>query len=600
VKRGVSVHYQSLAGMTRKRAREDRDPSLGSSSTTPRHSHVRLRQRSPPSAIESCDTPDDEPTSLMTPCDLTLDQKIGSCRKLLELREHQQGLLLSRRLSLCGKPQRARACAPNEAEDYSLSVSQRWRLYISTLSPHFFHESTLSSNESPPSDVAVRTAYEGLRLNEDNNEDVAEIFKKKWKAKAIRGQSILSYTQFRSCAGQFARFCVTLGIVEAHKICERGMLLRLVCESSVVEGFVGFFQTRAMSSTICSKATILTILSREAWGFFASASDEVTKNKARDVNDYLKSVSSAEKTETRREARGRRHVSVRAQEGRLFLPFDFERCIRSSSLKLKGIMESATCNSRSWSSVSVYREFRKRPGIVQKWNINFIALLMLTAGGQRPQVFGQLRCPDGLELEEARRALSGPIITSSDAQAVPEQYFELGTVLEKRSRTSQLPNVIFPAMTFPFVEFHCTHIRPFIVGECERKSIDPASAELEFSDEPTILIHTKTGSPLYVEQVRRTWKSFLQTIDPELSKVTPMVLRSSFATYAIQRYRNGEMFSNLSEELFFDRLGAMMNTSSQMLRDVYGGCDPDDYRATAIEMMKIYGRDLDDDIARKE
>jgi hypothetical protein len=102
------------------------------------------------------------------------------------------------------------------------------------------------------------------------------------------------------------------------------MLLRLVCESSVVKGFVGFFQTRAMSSTICSKATILTILSREAWGFFASASDEVTKHKARDVNDYLKSVSSAEKTETRREARGRRHVSVRAQEGRLFLPFAFE------------------------------------------------------------------------------------------------------------------------------------------------------------------------------------------------------------------------------------------------------------------------------------
>jgi hypothetical protein len=79
-----------------------------------------------------------------------------------------------------------------------------------------------------------------------------------------------------------------------------------------------------------------------------------------------------------------------------------------------------------------------------------------------------------------------------------------------------------------------------------------------------------------------------------------MVLRSSFATYAIQRYRNGEMFSILSEELFFDRLCAMMNTSSKMLRDVYGGCDPDDYRATAIEMMKLYGRDLDDDFARRE
>jgi hypothetical protein len=57
---------------------------------------------------------------------------------------------------------------------------------------------------------------------------------------------------------------------------------------------------------------------------------------------------------------------------------------------------------------------------------------MLTAGEQRRQVFGQFRCQDGLEIEEARRALSGPRFTSSDAQAVPEQYFELGTVLEKR------------------------------------------------------------------------------------------------------------------------------------------------------------------------
>jgi hypothetical protein len=169
--------------MTRKRARDDRDPSIGSSSTTPRHSHVRMRQSSTPSVIEACDTPEDEPTSLMTLCDLTLDQKIGSCIKLLELREHQNGLLSSRRLSLCEKPQRARDCAPNEAENSSLSVSQRWRLHIATLRPHFFHESTLSSNDSPPNVVAVRTAYEGLRLNEDNNEDVAEIFKKKWKAK---------------------------------------------------------------------------------------------------------------------------------------------------------------------------------------------------------------------------------------------------------------------------------------------------------------------------------------------------------------------------------------------------------------------------------
>jgi hypothetical protein len=32
----------------------------------------------------------------------------------------------------------------------------------------------------------------------------------------------------------------------------------------------------------------------------------------------------------------------------------------------------------------------------------------------------------------------------------------------------------------------------------------------------------------------------------------------------------------------------MMNTSAEMLSNVYGGCDLDDYRATANEMMRVY------------
>jgi hypothetical protein len=69
-----------------------------------------------------------------------------------------------------------------------------------------------------------------------------------------------------------------------------------------------------------------------------------------------------------------------------------------------------------------------------------------------------------------------------------------------------------------------------------------------------------------------------------------MVLRASFATYMIHLYRTGKHFRGYSERAFIDRLAALMNTSAEMLANVYGGCDMDDYRATASEMMRIYGK----------
>jgi hypothetical protein len=102
------------------------------------------------------------------------------------------------------------------------------------------------------------------------------------------------------------------------------------------------------------------------------------------------------------------------------------------------------------------------------------------------------------------------------------------------------------------------------------------------------LLHTERAIPITGDQVRSTWKRFLSELDPELSKVTPMVLRASFATYMIHLYRVGRHFRGLTEQEFMDRLAALMNTSAEMLANVYGGCDLDDYRSTANEMMRVY------------
>jgi hypothetical protein len=69
--------------------------------------------------------------------DSTLEAKIVSCKKLLELKERHRALISNRRLSLCGNQQRVRASEmyARDGENSSISVSQRWRLYVSTLDP---------------------------------------------------------------------------------------------------------------------------------------------------------------------------------------------------------------------------------------------------------------------------------------------------------------------------------------------------------------------------------------------------------------------------------------------------------------------------------
>jgi hypothetical protein len=105
--------------------------------------------------------------------------------------------------------------------------------------------------------------YSGLRINEHNNDDMTKLFRTRWQAKTVRSQSISCYAQFRACVCQFARFCVTLKLVD-EEICSRGTLLRLVSESSVVEGLVGFWQSRAVAYTVYSKVNLLKILVRDA------------------------------------------------------------------------------------------------------------------------------------------------------------------------------------------------------------------------------------------------------------------------------------------------------------------------------------------------
>jgi hypothetical protein len=51
-------------------------------------------------------------------------------------------------------------------------------------------------------------------------------------------------------------------------------------------------------------------------------------------------------------------------------------------------MDTAMRKLASGGGDALNDQFRRCENLVRKWNINLIALLLLTAGGQRPQVFG--------------------------------------------------------------------------------------------------------------------------------------------------------------------------------------------------------------------
>jgi hypothetical protein len=317
---------------------------------------------------ESC--PDGDPQELVAPPappspplapPSDLSGNSSSSQMLRRLTERSNALVASRRRTLCLTSQRVRAAKRSysraDAADEVVPVKQRWRLYISTLDPLFFHESTLEEDggrstigihtggrglsSAEPGLASLRSLshnaqknYAALRINEENNEDVAELFRKKWASKALRGQPLNSYAQLRACTGQFCRFCITLRLVEAEAVCDRGTLFHLVCEVDLVRGFVAFWQARATCSTVYSKVCQLKVLLHEAWTYFGLTSDEARRHKTREVNEFILSVAAAEKTETRRLSSGRRDVDVRATEGKLFLPKDFEFCINQATNEL--------------------------------------------------------------------------------------------------------------------------------------------------------------------------------------------------------------------------------------------------------------------------
>jgi len=128
-------------------------------------------------------------------------------------------------------------------------------------------------------------------------------------------------------------------------------------------------------------------------------------------------------------------------------------------------------------------------------------------------------------------------------------------------------------------------VRPYLHDI--RPSIPPTAKE-------SLLVDTRTGESLESWNITNTLKTFMKKKDPELAKtLTTMVVRSSFATISLMQYKEAvkENRTNVSREAYMTDLGALMNTSVEMLKNVYLTIDDSDYLTAAINVYKYVRED---------
>lgn len=214
-------------------------------------------------------------------------------------------------------------------------------------------------------------------------------------------------------------------------------------------------------------------------------------------------------------------------------------------------------------------------GLLKKWCLNFLVLLILQGGGQRPQVYAAIKSPELTDL------------IRMDQQQRRSGHFTLVTGTEKRARPRSAPRFTLPAICFKFVEYHAKYVRPFLVGK--RSRVEP-------EDQECLLLDTRTGTDMNRRQITRSLKAFIRNKDRALGDViTSMDVRSSFATIKLLEYKEafnrGE--TTVTRKVFLESLAAVMNTSTEMLKQVYLAIDDSDYLLAAKNVYR-YVREEDE------
>jgi hypothetical protein len=280
------------------------------------------------------------------------------------------------------------------------TLEEMWTQYIRTLPKTFFRSNEALMNRAE-SAIRGKPLFSGLRVDEENSSDMRRVYHLCFESKIRLGQPRGTYDQFRCAVGQYLRTYLSLHTDKVRMAFSPGRLFEAVAEFRLVRAFIGQYQVRASATTVMGKAMHLRRLADEGVSYFTEINEQELKGKCLSVASYLRSVASSYKTEARRAYRSRNTMDDRAERGALLAPGDFQRCLDKAIRALDGVMQHVEqLRTDNLGNVSrFHRMVYDRKGMIDKWNINLLAALVLSGGGQRPQVYAQLELPQVSELQ---------------------------------------------------------------------------------------------------------------------------------------------------------------------------------------------------------
>lgn len=438
-----------------------------------------------------------------------------------------------------------------DAHDDSFNRQELWVDYWSFLvstDPEFIDSDNARMSVYPEDYGRGSFGYQSLKLRPQNCADLQLVFEQRFYPWGRSG-SADTRRQLLTAVGQFVRFVVShlvtlLGFRVFERLCDPGKLFDLCSDYDAARLYCRRFGNRSRPSTLHCKATHLYILCDHAESYFRRINRPQQAAKALHTAVFLRSVAASSQKASRKEAANRQDLERQVAEGRMFAPQDFQFFTRRARKALDSLMSTF---HRVVNTVGKkrYRAYMTRQtGMLRSWNINLIALLIFTGGGQRPQVYTQLKVPSRAELVGIRRR----------SRVVP--FVELKAGIEKRPRGCRLPHVLFQSSLAKYLGFLVKNVRPFF-------------ARGEDINSGPLLLHTEAGTPLSSSQITKTLQRFLCRTDPELARVTTMNIRASHATMMIERFQKRVPELNMTREKFVSILSQLMNTSVEQIDKVY-------------------------------
>jgi hypothetical protein len=484
-----------------------------------------------------------------------------------------------------------------EYQEEVITAVSRWSRYLRTLPADFFRsgEATMQAPTSSTASPGIEEngvedgnvdqlrrrcpPYVGLALSHapENCPDLLYVYEQMYEMKIRRGGKKDGYCQFKAVAGQIARFAVAVDVVDADIFARPGGVFVLAANSQLIRAFIGSFQSNAQASTVYSKATLLCTLCRMAKLHFSKSPNDETAgilSRLEETANLLGNFQRVEKATSRRQTAVQRDQYCRDT---FIHPTDWYALQRRISQDMQAVWTGIEGLLRQFDG-EIHSYMDENHSLLRKYSLLLLVYILLTGGGQRPQVYSSLQHPP----ENRVRSWEEDDDAENTGQGDGEDTVKLYPTNEKTPRGTFCPGVVFSSTARRYFLAYTRVIRPAVMRRTGRFAEDARDLQRTF------LVHTETGRPLSGENIRNTLRYYVGGVGGltgDLSRITVMTVRASFASTMFRSFRRGK-FPGRGMEEFLSDLAETMNTSAEMLRTTYIATNGKEFDEAAGDFLR--------------